>query len=67
MELIIVIIIVLAICFILNVPAYYMMLGAGIVLFVITTLFAVGVVVATAILLCSKRSPICTNRSGEGR
>ncbi len=55
MELVIIIIIVLAICFILNVSPYYMMLGGGILLFVLTTLFAIGFVFATIVLLSSKR------------
>lgn len=55
MEVIILIIIILAICLILNVSPYYMMLGGGILLFVLSLLFAIGFVFATIVLLFSKR------------
>ncbi len=64
MELIIIIIIVLAICFILNVSPYYMMLGGGILLFVLTTLFAIGFVFAMVALLFSKRKEARFLRTG---
>ena len=64
MELVIIIIIVLAICFILNVSPYYMMMGGGILLFIMTTLFAIGFVFATAVLLFSKRKEAKFVRTG---
>lgn len=64
MELVIIIIIVLAICFILNVSPYYMMLGGGILLFVLTALFAIGFVFAMVALLFSKRKEAQFLRTG---
>lgn len=55
MELLVIIIIVIAICFVLNVSPYYMMLGGGILLFVLATAFAIGFVLAMIVLLFSKR------------
>lgn len=64
MELIIIIIIVLAICFILNVSPYYIMMGGGILLFVLTTLFAIGFVFAMVALLFSKRKEARFSHTG---
>lgn len=64
MELVIIIIIVLAICFILNVSPYYMMMGGGILLFIFTTLFAIGFLFATVVLLFSKRKEAKFVRTG---
>lgn len=64
MEFIVVIIIVIVLCLILNVSPYYIMLGGGILLFVLTTLFAIGFVFATVALLFSKRKEARFLRTG---
>lgn len=64
MELIIIIIIIIAICLILNVSPYYIMFGGGILLFVFTTLFAIGFVITTVALLCSKKREARFLRTG---
>lgn len=64
MELIIIFIIVLAICFILNVSPYYIMLGGGILLYVLTTFFAIGFVFAMLVLLFSKRKEARFSHTG---
>lgn len=55
MEFIIVIIIIMAICLILNVSPYYMLLGGMIFLWVFFSILAIGFLVGVISLLCSKR------------